>query len=112
MEVSLKIICVHEAMPAIKQRVKSLCTHVNADAYEEDTIINYWKCEDCSVYNVRFRCHSSTIGFFESELYNISGGHRVEVDYDGLHAELSCYTTVSELKSNPCSAFVTCYISL
>ena len=63
MEVCLKIICADEAMPTIKQRVASLCSHVNADEYTEEIISQYWKCEGCSVYSVRFHCHSSYIGF-------------------------------------------------
>lgn len=111
MDVYLNIICACESIPTIKQRVSSLCENVNAAVYTEELISEYWKCESCSVFIVRFRCHSSNFIFFEGELFNISGGHHVEVKRNELHAEMFCFTTIPELLSIPCSAFVSCYIT-
>ena len=111
MKVCLKIICSHAAIPSIKQRIESLCMRINAVAYMEEGISKYWKCENCSVYNIQFQCHNSNIGILESESSIISGGHRVDVHKDDFCVELSCYSAISELVSNPCSAFVNCYIT-
>ena len=111
MKICLRIICSHTAIPNIKQHIESLCMRINADAYMEEVVSKYWKCESCSVYNIQFQCHNSNIGILESELSNISGGHRVEVQQDEFCVELSCYSTISELVSNPYSAFVNCYIT-
>lgn len=110
MEANLKIICVTEAIPNIKKQIALLCTQVNAYAFADEVIPCYWKCKQCSVYNVHFQLQNPSFCVFETELTKISGGLHVHTEVQGYMTELSCYVTISELLSNPSLAFITCYL--
>ncbi len=112
MQVYLRIICANQEVSFVKQRVAKLFSHLESYTITEETIVPYWKNENCSVVVAQFHCVSLDLAVLKTELQNISGNAQVNVIQEENSIDLSCYAALPEILAKPGIAFVACYISL